>query len=150
MISIFMTDATDSISRIRLHLPTGTSIGAAQTAAEGIIPLVLAVSQAQIARYSVSYQKRESDTISPRTALVASPQAQFFFSLTDTDPGQGEITIPLDTGWVLTDGPLAGVGIDLTLSEVISFTDEMRDGDWCDPFGVDLSDVLSALVREIL
>jgi len=113
-----------------------------------LVGAVAPLSGCTIVRYAVTYRLRETDPATARSTLSITPLARFIFTLTDTPDVFAEVSTPLDPEWVVTDGPLAGFAIDLTNSEVVSFTDEIRDSIWCDPFAVDLSDVETAYVVE--
>jgi hypothetical protein len=147
-VTVSITDASDSASIVRVRLPAATSVGAAQSAAESLIAVLLPLTEGKIARYSVSYQKRNDSTIIPLSVLPTPLRALFTFETTP-DPLQfSTIVIPLDETWLETTGPLAGFAVDLTNSEVIEFTDEITDGPWVDQFGVDIGDVSSAFRTE--
>ena len=148
-VTIVCIDAKERLTFTRVWLPTTIGLSAAQSAAASLIARIRPLSDAKIASFSVAYTKSEGDTINPRTKLLASPLALFSFTLTDLPDTYEQLRTPLDPSWVLADGPLAGVGIDLTNSEVIELTSAIRDGPWCDPFGVDLSEVYSAFVTDV-
>ena len=142
-VSVIVTDKDGSASLTRARLPVGTSILAAQAAAEALIGVLRPLSDGKIARYSVSYQLRESSTIIPRSALPTPTLALFTFEHS-SDPNQfASMTIPLDPSWLVASGPLAGFAVDLTHSEVLAFTDEMTNGIWVDRLGDDLGAVVN-------
>jgi len=113
-----------------------------------LVEKVAPLSGCTIVRYAVVYRLRETDPATARSTLSITPLARFLFTLTDTPDTFAEVSTPLDPSWVLTDGPLAGFGLDLANSEVLDFTDSITGGIWCDPFAIDLAAVDTAYVVE--
>ena len=140
--SVVDDGGTSSVMRgtFKPSLSTETYIAALATLATVVQP----ITGCSIVRYAVTYRLRETDPATARTVLPISPLARFIFTLTDLPDTFAELNIPLDPDWLVEDGPLAGFAIDLTNTEVLSFTDSIRDGIWCDPFAIDLSEVFSA------
>jgi len=148
-VNITFVDAKGKSSYTSAWLPMGTTADVALGYAEELAGIVAALSDASVVRCAVVYGTRTDVAIEPRSSHIETPQAQFLFSLTPDPETLAEITVPLDPSWVLADGPLTDFGIDLTNAEVIELAEFIRDGFWCDPFGVDLADCVSAHIREL-
>src|SRR5262249_33779194 len=126
-----------------------TSLASAQGAAESFISAARRISDCQIALYSVTYRTRADSVIEPRSALFASPIAEFVFELSSDATLHYVQDTPLNSAWLLTSGPDAGVGIDLTNTDVISLTDAFTSGPWVDPFNLDIGPVDVAYKKDI-
>lgn len=148
-VNITFVDAKGKSTYTSVWLPMGTAEDVALGYAIDLAGIAAALSDASVVRCAVVYATRTDVAIQPRSALVETPQAQFLFSLTSDPDLLAEITVPLDPSWILTDGPLTGFGLDLANAEVVELTEFIRDGVWCDPFGVDLADCVSAHTREL-
>jgi hypothetical protein len=147
-VSVSITDADGSASVIRARRSASEGVDAAMAAAEALIAVLRPLSDGMIARYSVSYQLREDSTIIPLAALSNPTLALFTFQSTPDPDVYSTMVIPLDETWLETTGPLAGFAVDLTNTEVSSFTDEMTNGGWVDQFAVDIGAVWSAFRTE--
>lgn len=148
-VRVIYQDATGSFVVGRMYLPASTSLASAQAAAEAFISVARVLTDCTIAQFSVAYRVRETGNIEPRSAQFASPVAEFLFSLTSDATLHTLIDIPLVPAWLQTSGPFAGLDIDLTNTDVTSFTDMITTGPWVDPFAQDIGPVVVGYKKDI-
>jgi hypothetical protein len=53
------------------------------------------------------------------------------------------------SSWLQTTGPFAGLDIDLTNTDVQSFTDAITNGNWVDPFAQDIGSVVVGYKKDV-
>jgi hypothetical protein len=115
-----------------------------------VAALLSAITTGQVVRYSVTYPHKNSDAGMPNSGQPILALARLSFQLTADPTYFTSVAIPLDTSWLLSSGPLAGIGLDLTNSELVDFATLISDDIWVDPFNEDIGPIYSGVAEGTL
>lgn len=142
--TITVRDDTDNSTVVRGTLVASDDVDFLMGEVAGLAAAMSAITGCLVVRIGVSFPHKDNEPGTPRTTLPMQALARFNFQLTSDSTFFTSVSTPLNPDWLLTTGPLAGVGIDLSNSDVASFTSLITDGIWVDPFAEDIGPIYSA------
>lgn len=146
--TISFRDGSDTTGWIKGYLASGGSAAGYLDAVAGLAVRMQAISDAVLVRYAVNFPIRNTDAIIAASRVPIPALARFIFTV---DPGPDtywSVVLPYKPEWVLTDGPLAGVGLDLTNSEIVSLESEIVSAPFLDQFGNAITALVAAFIEE--
>lgn len=145
---ITFRDANGDSSSIRGWFPKTWNEATAMAAVAGLANTLSGISGAVVVHYSVTYPYKDL-AISGRSNLSVIPVlSRYIFQLSSDSTLHESILAPFDVSWVETSGPLAGIALDVTNSDLLAFTGVISSDGWCNEFGDDIGDVESAHLEE--
>jgi len=109
-------------------------------------PILAGISDCVAERWAVTYGYTTT-AAQPNTGAQNKICGLFVFST--VEPGQYAVcALPgIRQALVLTEGPMAGVGLNTDAPEVQAFVSAMIAGVWCNPFGVQIAQLEAAFVQ---
>jgi len=148
--TISFQDETGSQTTIRGTFKSGYTAAEYIAFLGDLAPKVQQITTCAVVRYAVTYRMKDTDTGKPNTRLPNTNLANFSFFLTPDPTIYEVISTPLLPSLLQTTGPLAGVAVDLTQSDVINYTDEITNSIWCDPFADDIGSIYTAYAVSVV
>lgn len=146
-IDLGLRDGSNSTASVDVWIRPGSAIATAQAGAGVLAARVGALSQAVVFRYSIVYRSVEDPRPEPAFGSQVARAGVFVFAGSEPDT-YAVLSVPsIRTDVLMTEGPGAGVLIDLEHPAVIAFQDAIINGIYCNPFGVNLAVLETAYLQ---
>lgn len=145
--TITFRDASGTAGWLKGYLSAGGSASGYLAAVDSLAARMQAISSATLVRYTVNLPVRNTEAIIPASRNPIDKLSRWIFS---TDLGTDtfwSILLPYKDEWLLTSGPLAGVYLDLTNSDVVSLSSEFISAPFLDQFGGNLIELVAAYIE---
>jgi len=133
-IELLLQDASGNTSALTLHGASSNTVATLGAAAEAVAPSVLALTGCALVGVRIKYRSEHALPVLVTGTPITNTGVFFFTTGTDTPDG-GIVVHSLVSDVLQTDGPLAGVGVDLADSRVIEFADAVLSLPFSNPFG---------------
>lgn len=147
LINLGVLDASGSRSTVGIRLRAGTDVPDARNAVDLFTSHVTALSGASVERQSIIYRGVESPRPAAPGGTSASHAGVFVFACSEPET-YAVVQLPgLRPDLLLTTGPAAGIAIDQTAPDVVSFVDTLISGNYCNPFGLQLVALAAAFLQ---
>lgn len=142
-----LRDGTGSVATCRLNLYAGITVADGHAAGDSLRGVLGALSGAVVVRQSIVYPFTLQDEGTAWPGSQIENRATLIFECTPADQLLA-VSIPAPRSeLVLAAGPLAGLALDLTQSNLLALISEIITGLWCNPFGYDAVELGSTIVE---
>jgi hypothetical protein len=140
-------DGSHSAGKIKFWLQSGVTVNQAMIGGDGIRLPLSGLTDSAFTRQSVTYRTLFDDAPEPDVISVVDFTAVMVFST--SDPNQFfMLDIPaIRPDMVVNSGVYSGLRLDTSNPAVISIVNTITNGFWCNPFGYDITDLISTLVE---
>lgn len=146
-IRLSLLDASDSTAGVQSCIRSGSTVADGEGALITFTDVIGALSDASIVYRYLIYCGVEDPQPAPPGAAPAAGAGVFVFSCEEPD-AYAMVEVPgIRSDLLLSAGPGAGVLIDTTASDVVSFVNTLITGIFCNPFGVQLAALESAFYQ---
>lgn len=135
VVELVWQDETGSTAVTMLHSPSSATYADIDASVTAVASILAPLTGAVLVRQRIKYISAPDSPVSADDDTAIIRTGLFFFStgLSTSDTG---IMVPaVKDAIIKTDGPTAGIGIDLTHSDVISFESVAIASSVCNPFG---------------
>jgi hypothetical protein len=129
-----MQDETGSTSAITLFCSSSLTVSEIDADAAALASILLPLSGAVLIKQRIKYVSVPDEPLSWSDSTPITKTGIFFFS-TGTSTPDALVSVPaIKDSIVKSDGPSAGVGIDLLNSDVMAFAAAVVEGGFSNPF----------------
>lgn len=144
VLELQFVDETGTKGTTTVKYPFGTTVAVIDASATAFASLIAPISGCVLIRQRIIYKAIATPRDVPDTGSTVKFQGVFFFSTGDDTPIE-LIAVPgiLDTV-ISTIEPGAGVLIDVTISDVVDFIATVLDSDLINPFGDNITELVTA------
>lgn len=146
-IRLSLLDASESAAGVNAWIRSGATVADGESAAATLTGLVGALSDAVITARHVVFRGVETPRPTPPGAAPAAGAGVFVFSCEEPDSYAVVVVPSIRLDLLLVGGPGGSVLIDQTLADVVTFTDALIAGNYCNPFGAQLVALESAFYQ---
>lgn len=146
-VDLVLMDETGSTGAVSFHLPLGTTVATAVSAANALAAVVLPVSGCVLVRRRIVYKYKEQPVPSADVGASIVSRGVFFFDC-GTDSPNAVIDIPgIRDEVFITTGAGAGIVIDPTLPSVSDYISAIVDNGASNPFADDVVGFIEAYLQ---
>lgn len=146
-IRLSLLDASDSAAGVNAWVRPGTTVADGESAAATLTGVVGALSDAVVVSRHIVYRGVEDPRPAAPGAAPAAGAGVFVFACADPDTYAVVVVPGFRLDLLVIGGPGDGVLIDQAATDVVTFTDAMIAGNFCNPFGVQLVALESAFYQ---
>ena len=135
VVELVMQDETGSTAAVTLHAPSSATYAEIDASATALASILLPLTGAVLVRQRIKYVAVPDSPVSADNDTAIVRTGLFFFSTGTTTSDTGIMVPAVKDAIISTTEPTAGVGIDLTNSDVIAFEDAVIASGVTNPFG---------------
>lgn len=146
-IRLSLLDASDSAAGVNAWIRSGSTVADGESAAATLTSVVGALSGAAITSRHIVYRGIEMPRPAPPGVAPVAGAGVFVFSCSDPDTYAVIVVPGIRMDLLVIAGAGAGILIDQAAADVVAFADAMIAGIFCNPFGVQLLELVAAFYQ---
>lgn len=147
VVELVWQDESGSTSATTLFAPSSSTVEDIDAGITVLASFLAPLTGCVLVKQRIKYVSAPFDPVLLTGGSPITKTGLFFFSTGPSTP-DASIGIPgIKDSLLITDGPLAGVGIDLTNSDVLSFAASVVDNGFSNPFGDVFVSLFAAYVQ---
>jgi hypothetical protein len=146
-VELVWQDASGDRAVTAYRVPSSYTVEQAFSAGQSVVDACSALTDAALVGMRVRYKFNEDERTSAAGSTPITSTGVFFFSTGPSTPDTGIVIHALKPSILMADGPLAGVGVDLSNTDVLAFRDVVLGLPGCNPFGDEVITLFAAYLQ---
>lgn len=147
VVELVWQDETGSNAMTTLYASSGSTVAEIDDLATAISSILASLTDAVLVKQRIKYISVPEAPVAAGGSTPVTRNGIFFFSTGSSTP-DALLAIPgIKDSVLVTSGPLEGVGIDLTNSDVIAFRDAVLSLPFSNPFGDEFTSLFAAYLQ---